>query len=417
MVVKINREKILQYIIASAYISIIFLNSMSIVSGSTLLSITIALNILCMFKFKGDQPILICLIFFLTYWLYMVLYYYFDINYCSYSVYRTMEYTNATVRVVGCFLALLFLFLDPMDTPRVESLPKKNNPIIYVCCLVVMLGIVAYTFMVGGSFSYKEGNNSSLYEYYFIFALCAFCFGNGVWKKRWLMIVNAVYAIALLRLGLRLVVLQIALMVFIEYFDHKFKTRTVIFVAFLGFIFMSFWSVLRSGTMSLSIDLTTLLGVENNTLYTNQGDVFYTSSAQLAQVIEGKWDIGNRLYMFFAFLANIFLLPSMQLSGGKLNAVLEGMSINVPGGGFGSVYAYVWLGYLGVFFLAYYISHFIKQVGKNKSEFLNIYGVFLIFTFFRWNAYNLSIVFKMGFWLLLAYVIINTFDRTVRHRK
>lgn len=410
-------KKVYETLIVLYYCLFSFLNSIAMVEGKILLVLTIALNIYFLVKFSKSQPIFICLCFLITYWLYMIMYYYFGINYCTYSMYRNLVYTDGTLRIAGLFMAVLFYMLKPIKQDLSSFLPKRNNSLIFYLCIAVMTVITIYTFSVGGVFTYKEeGNNSSLYEYYFVFAIFAFVFIRTKGKQNLFLIINCIYVLALLKLGLRLVVLQIALMLFILYFSNKFKTRTLLLGVIGAFLFLSAFSLVRSGIQLNSAKFTTILGVKGNDLITNQGDVFYTSSSQYAQVYLGNWDWGFRLESMLSFVANIVLLPANQLVNGKLNSVLELQSIPVPGGGFGAMSAYVWLDIVGVIALALYIAYSINSIETSKSDFRKIYGVFLIFTFFRWNAYNVAVIFKMGFWLLIAYCVISLFSK-ITHGK
>lgn len=204
-------------------------------------------------------------------------------------------------------------------------------------------------------------------------------------------------------------------MLFVQYFENKFKTKWIILTVFLGFFFMSFWSMFRHGFSINTLDLFSLLGIRTDRMMvTNQGDVFYTSAAQYAQSINGNWNMSFRISTMLAFFFNIILLPKYQLPVGKLNEILASQSSLVPGGGFGAMYAYIWLDILGVFFLAIFIANSINSIAKTKSEIKKIYGIFLIFTFFRWYAYNLAIIFKMGFWLLLVYQLLKKFDKCIK---
>ncbi len=419
MVIKIKREQYPELAVFCCYLACLFFNYLNVLSGAVLLLGTITINIFYIHKFWKNQAIIICLCFTMTYWLYMVLYYFAEMDYCTYSVYRTLEYTNATLRVVGFFFAMLFLFIQPIKGKLSDYIPHRNNILIYLVSVLIMLFVCLYAYRVGGTFTYKteQGVNSSLYEYYFIFALLAFVYSGNKNREHLLLVVNMLYIVLLLRLGLRLVVLMIILMLFLEYFEDRFKTKWVVVAVVAGFLFMSFWSIFRSGLVSEALDFKILLGIKKDVLITNQGDVFYTSAAQAAQVMDGEWGIAFRIFSLFSFFVNIILISKYQLVAGKLNSVLENSSIYVPGGGFGAMYAYVWLGVIGVVLLAVYIAYHINRISKSGNGDISIvYGVFLIFTFFRWYAYNLSIVFKMGFWLFLIYIAVKAFHGMIVRR-
>ena len=412
MKITLIRKNIDSYIPILIYIIIAGFNYINVISGSILLFITILYNLYFLKKFRNMQSLVVCLSFALTYWLYMVFYYFLDISYCTYKQYQLLDYTNGTLRIVGIFFVLLFSKIKPIETKIENYLPHRKNRFLLVICVSVMIGILLYTASIGQSFSYKaEGVNSSLYEYYLIFALLAYCFTGNIFEKRCLLVLNFIYVFSLLRLGLRLVVLQILLMLFIQYFDKKIRTSKLFILIIIGFLFMSFWSMFRSGVSTDSF--ISIFGIKDGTLITNQGDVFYTSSAQYAQLAEGIWSIYFRIVSLVSFIANIFIPPAYQFADGKLNEVLAKQFSLVPGGGFGAMYVYVWLGWIGIYLFADFIANRINSI-KDGHGFFVVYGVFLIFTFFRWYAYNIAVIFKMGFWFLLIYLFSKAFDETIR---
>lgn len=171
-------------ILVSMYICCVLFNYFELIPGAWLLILTIIMNFYYMYIFRNNQPILICLFFALTYWGYMILYYWFGIFYCTYLKYCTIEYTNGTLRIAGLFMVFLFSAIKPYKSNLRQYFPVRNNIFIYLASLSVMLFIIIYAFQVGDAFSYKnEGVNSSLYEYYFIFSLSAFCFAKSKFKK------------------------------------------------------------------------------------------------------------------------------------------------------------------------------------------------------------------------------------------
>lgn len=420
MIIRIDRKKYFEIVVLCGYLLALVLNIYGLMSGANLLLATIVANVIFIHKFWRNQSIIVCLSFTLTYWLYMVLYYFGGYAYCTYTRYQTLEYTDVTLRIAGLFMVLLFTLIQPFEGLLVDRIPQKKNSLVFIGSVAVMLFVCVYAFQIGDIFAHKISGdvNSPLYEYYFIFALLAYVYAGNKRNQKLLLCINMLYSIVLLRLGLRLVVLMIILMLFLQYFEGKFKTKWVIVCVLAGFMFMSFWSVLRSGLTTGSFDLVALLGIKGKTLMTNQGDVFYTSTVQVAQLLEGNWDTEFRWSSLISFIYNIFLFSDGQYVDAKLNTVLSHMGFHVPGGGFGAMSAFVWLGWIGVIILAVYVSYFINAIFKDKKgEMHKIYGVFLIFTFFRWYAYNLSIVFKMGFWLFGIYTVVKIIHKTFGRRK
>lgn len=383
--------------------------------GGGLLLFVIVFNIYLIRKHLNNQIILILLIYCLTYWAYMLFYYFGNYYYYTgYIALQTIENTNATLMITSLFMITLFSNIKQFTKSSiVGKLVFNNNKLIYYGSISIMLVILIYAINGNNIFTGKYGletTNSTMFEYYFIFAISAYCFSNTKIKKNFILIVNIIYIVSLLLLGLRLVALQVIMMIFIFNFENKFKTKWIILFTVIGFLSMSALSIVRLGN---GFNIGQILGILDGALMTNQGDVFFTSTAQHYLIKQGILDIPTRIKSLLGFVANIFLLPNHQLEIGIINRYIKPF-YNVGGGGFGAMYAYIWGGYLGVFALAKYISYFINKAFMNKNG--SIYGTFLMFTFFRWYSYSLVIIFKMALYLILifqAYKVIFIYKRKI----
>lgn len=415
---KIEKYRILELIGVVLFAFLALLNYAGIVSGKILLVHLVISNIAYMFKFKNRQSFIISLIFTLTYWLYLIPYYFFGIPYSSYFTYQNITFSDGTLRITGFFFVLLFFCFNRYKVGPSLKLVRKDNQYIVYSCMLIMAVISLMAFFTGDAFSYNIGdNNSTLYEYYFIFALSAYAFDGNDKSRKLFIILNTIYILVLLRLGLRMVVLQVIFLVFILYYENKFKTIYIYISTIFAFLFFSFWSWVRHGMLKSITSIGFLLGFNDDSLITNQGDVFYTSTAQYAQVFLGYWNTEFRLESLSAFFMNIFLSGSNQFDMGVLNRILNMNVKEVGGGGFGAMYIYVWLGWLGVSLLAIYISYFINSIHCSRNYLVQYYGVFLSFTFFRWYSYSLNIVFKMGLYLIIAFWLLRIINNTIVYKK
>lgn len=410
-----------ELIILAVYFALFAMSIFAADCGRWLLVYSIFICLHLMRRHRYNQTLLIILIFISTYFIYMTLYYFLDIQYSTYSDLRTLENTNGTLRVFSLFVVLLFYFIKqkkPGDKTLYEMLPHNHNSLVFWGCTAVMLMITVYALMGKGLLSGaqygKETTNSSLFEYYFIFAIIAQCNLGEKTEQRdriVLIAVNVLYAGSLLLLGLRLVTMMVLITVFALNFENRFPTWLCVFAAIMGFFGMSAMSMLRAGLKNVNFLM--LMGVSNGYMYTNQGDVFQASTVHFGMVHNGFMTWPDRLRSLGAFCANIFLPSSAQLKIGILNKYIEG-TYRVGGGGFGAMYAYAWLGYAGVILLALYIAHFINK--SEKGGIGAFYGAFLTVTSMRWLAYSLPVVFKMGFYLAVFYILAKTVKKTVNRR-
>lgn len=376
--------------------------------GKWLLIYSIGIIVRLMWLHRYNQSILIILIFASTYFLYMILYYFYDIAYSTYKNLQTLEYTNGTLRVISLFIILLFYMIRKKkkeELPLRTHLEYTYNKLAFAICAIIMAGIMLYAVRGNNIFHFTYGEdttNSSLFEYFFMFLIIAHCNASKKSEKIIINVICVLYVAASLILGLRLVTLIVIMSIFVFYFEDRFKTKWIIVGSVAGFFLMSAVSSLRvSITTGFSqMDMLSLLGVKSDVMINNQGDVFLASTVHYGITQNGFMTSGDRFHSLLAFICNFFLPSSRQLDIGVLNRYISGTYL-VGGGGFGAMYAYVWLGYIGVVFLAWFISHFINQAYEdNKTSY---YGIFLVITSFRWFAYSLPIVFKMGLYLFLFY--------------
>lgn len=374
--------------------------------GKYLLVYTIFYTLYMMYRHRKNQVFIIYLIFISTYWFYMLLYYFMDIPYSGFTNLQNITYTNGTLRIQSLFVILLFSLLKSNPATIIKDKGyEKSNPIVYLLSVICMISILIFSLSGNNIFTGDYGDtttNSTIFEYYFIFAICAQIYSNNIRKRKFVLIINLLYSISILLLGLRLVCLQVLLMIFIFNYENRLKTRWVVIISIIGFIGMSFMSFIRSNERVTFIES---LGVIDGVLRTNQGDVFLTSTVHYALTKMGEFDLVFRLKSLLAFIQNIFMLPRFQNELGILNLNLG--VYKVGGGGFGAMYSYVWLGYVGVIGLAIYISYFINKTRNINSY--KVYGVFICITFFRWYSYSLVILFKMGLYLYIAYKISKIF--------
>jgi len=416
------KNRPVELIILSVYFALFAASCFFDSCGKWLLLAAVFMCLHHMRRHRYNQVFQALFVFILTYFLYMSLYYFLGIPYCSYKDMQTLEYTNGTLRVFSLFVVLLFYFIEPKEKggrKLCDNLPHRHNSLVFWGCAAVMLLITAYALSGKNMFTaaYGKGTtNSTLFEYYFIFAVVAHCNIGTKTRQRdalVLIAINLLYACSLLLLGLRLVTLMVLLMVFALNFEDRFPTWLVVFAAIMGFFGMSAMSMLRMGFRNVT--LLQLLGVSSKgVLVTNQGDVFQASTVHYGMVHNGFMDWPDRIKSLGAFFANIFLPSSMQFRIGILNKYIEG-SYKVGGGGFGAMYAYVWLGIPGTVLLALFLAHFINKAQKGGRG--AVYGVFLIITSIRWLSYSLPIVFKMGFYLAVFYMLAHMVKKTVAQRR
>lgn len=410
MLFKINKKfgivSIFNYIFIIFYIVLYTVSLLEVSFGKWLLLLIFIYNLFLIYKYKHSQVFIIFLIFTSTYWFYLLFYFFLNIPYSNHMSFQTLENSVFTLRLQSLFFVVLFNSLKiPKGELIKEKLVQKNNSIIFYCNVLILIVIMNYGIVGNTIFETTYGSTEEvgtpLLEYYFIFFIVAYLYAGTGKRNIILILINFIYVIVLTLHGLRLVTIIVLLFTFLLYFDKKIKTPLIVIGSFTAFFLFSFFSGFRSG---YEVGWKEIFGIYNGVLQTNQGDVFQASVVHMGMVQEGYFDFTYRLKAFFGFWLNIFLPSSLQVQETILNQNLG--NFRVGGGGFISGYAYVYMGYLGVILLPLYIAKSINNIFTKKNEFLIVYGVFILATFPRWYPYSIYIIFKMGFWLLLGYLII-----------
>jgi hypothetical protein len=136
----------------------------------------------------------------------------------------------------------------------------------------------------------------------------------------------------------------------------------------------------------------------------NQGGVIYSSAAYMKLVQDGIFDIGFAFDSILNTGLSIFLPSSMVNESAYINFAAM-RHIPIPGnGGLPGVAFYVWGRAAGVIVAGLFFGWIMYRSRNNYLA--AVYASFLLFTFPRWMAYNINIMFKAGCLLILGYLFI-----------
>lgn len=385
----------------------------SLIYGKILLLSTIFFFVIQMFCYKRNQIFILLLIYSLTYFIYLLPYYFNGIYYAVQYNLITIENTNKLVFLQSFFSGLFFFFLKIPKNKKIKDNLKsvKEKKKIFYICFGIMIFICFFKLKGENIFLTKYGekavNNSSL-EYYIIFFLIAYKYIKNKKLETILCLFSLFYACRLLLYGLRLAALFQIIMIFIFYFENRFRTIWIVFGSACLFVFFNFLSFYR---IELSVEnLSRVFGIfEQNGvrwLQTTQGDVWMSSSMYLDLKLKGIFDVEAQLKSIIGFWSSIFVPSRYVFAEAYFRGYAQRFYIQkVGGGGITAIYLYMWYGYFGIALFAYFLAKNINKAYKHKGS---VYGVFLMVIFIRWYSYNILIVFKMGFYLILVNFILKT---------
>ena len=212
--------------------------------------------------------------------------------------------------------------------------------------------------------------------------------------------------------GRRLPFIMVSLTIFNLFFSGKIKLKYIFLAAIIAFVALRYFGDTRnpiSGEVGLFASLLSLNaeGIMQN----NQGGVMLCAVSYIGLVEDGLFDIYFSLKSFFVLFTSILIPSSLNLEETYVN--FEALKYtSIPGnGGLPAVYLYVWGGIPFVILGSLLFNYIIKN--KNNSRLIAIYALFILSTFPRWYSYNLMILIKMGFWLMLLVLLTDIFHKYI----
>ncbi|HAS6329551.1 hypothetical protein M2G94_08695 [Vibrio vulnificus] len=386
--------------------------------GQFLLLFGISFQLNLMYRYKNNDIVFIFLFFSILYPLYLTAYYFFDVPYHYLTQYQTYENTTFVFLCHFIFIQMMFFSLNAEDSNNLRfKIKKRNNKLIFyafVFVLIIMLPIALVLNPPSLGASYTGEVQSSIWlEYCLIFIIIASCYSTSLSQDKVLKFISFIYMLLPLLYGRRLQFIMIALAVFILFYSGRIKTKYILFLSVFGFLLLRVFASIRMDVNMSFID--SVLAIDDDGIMgNNQGGVVVSAVTYYELIKQDVFDLKFRLLSLVGTLSSIFLPYDYNLKEAYIN--FEALKhIPIPGnGGLPGVYLYIWGGWIGVFLGAYCFNRLLKKVGDSRV--IAIYVVFMMSTFPRWHSYNMFILIKMGFWLVLILTVVDFFNKRMKNR-
>lgn len=394
-----------------------------------LLIICIVTNILLIVEFKNVQPALLMLIFFASYPIYLIPYYFYDYIITANTKYFNVELYNKAVLIhtifITCFYAFLSTKLNKAKLLLRDLVPKRNNFLIFYFLLLLMFFLILT--IKGSSVASDFGDSYALYvenlnnqggslEYFYILYICAFFFTNKKSGKKLLVVLALFYCYSCIIRGFRVQMLQMIFLVYILYFDGKFKNYQLLILSVLGFALSEITSVLKLyGTITIeNVSKIFELSSQSKIIINNQTDVFYSSVVYLGLLRDGIIDDFTRLLSTLGFMMNWIIPSSFVLKEARLPEFGH-LYTDFGGGGIISVFFYVWFGYLGVIILGFSLAHVFNNLFTYERNNYKIIGIIILSVFPRWFAYDPgNFLMRFSVYTIVLFFILIIIDQKMK---
>lgn len=393
----------------------LFIDMNSFYVGKILIIISIISSIQLIYRYKEFDYLVIFFIFGILYWIYLLAYYFFGIPYHYILTYQNVEYTNIIVLLQTILLRVIFLGINPKNIKIMREYlrPRKNNLIFssFIFIIILLIPIILITTPIHLSETYDyHAKSSILFEYVLIFIIVASVYANTKIKQRIIIGLSSIYLILPLFYHKRLPSIMVGLVLFNLFFSGKMKIKYILIFTILGFIGFRLFAALRVNMEEIHL-LNLLLGINSeNIMSNNQGGVVVCSVTYYGLIENGSFDFLFRLKSLIGTFASTVLPSSSNLEETFVNLYTMKYYANIPGnGGLSSIYLYIWGGLFGVIIGGLIFNYFLRNPKNSRLVF--VYLIFMFATFPRWYAYNMFILIKMGFWLMVFLAIADTYHK------
>lgn len=383
-----------------------------------LLILTIFLNIILIFLSINVKPLCLMYIFFLTYSVNLIPYYFFDGEVSSfYFDFNDKVYFDKALIMHFLFLIGSFLGTKKWKKKIIfrENITFIDNQLVFWTTLIVMIFIVLFgktgnSILQSGSYGINKTSQLgglAVHEYFIIFIPIAYIFGKG--RMPLILLISSIYLFKTLLFGTRIEVMQVMAMMFIFFEKRETSWRRIFPLLGLGFVIFAFIGIFRSNPLAFiyGTGLTDFNFLSLFKAFDNQSDIFYSSARLIGMVdtyaISTVERIQSGLYALISIVVPYKFLPEVaNLAAFKKEIYPAG------GGGMISSYYFIYLSYLGPFIIGLVVSKLINSSIESKNNAFVVYGILVLSTYFRWFGYSPIVLFKLCFYGVILLKIMTT---------
>lgn len=401
---------------------LIFFNALTVVLsaffslGKPLLVLAILTNLYLIFKLRKIQPAILMGIFFLSYLIYLIPYYFFNYTISAHIQYYRKELYDQVLGIHLIFLSSFLLFLKTnlnKSSLKVKELIKPRDNVLIFSFLYVIMIVIIFSIkgssVLGGSYSTYldnlEGQGGSV-EYFYIFFVIAFFFTSKPLLRNSLLLLVVYYCYVTITRGYRIQFVQMIILTFVLFFDGKFKTVYMMLFAFVGFVVSEIVGLLKMmGEVSFEDMIALFEKTDQNIIINNQTDVFYSSVVFLGLIKDDILSFGTRILSALGFILNWFVPSSFVWKEARLPLFALDYT-TLGGGGLVSAYFYVWFGYLGPFMVGWALAFLLNKTFTSERKSFKIISIFVLSLYPRWFAYDPgNFLMRFSIYVIIIYIV------------
>lgn len=396
-IIYVNKLFLVKVLLAFFNICVVIISSFFNI-GELLLISAIITNVFLIWEMRRIQPALLMGIFFLSYILFLIPYYFYDYIISAHLQYYKRDLYDKVLGIHLIFLSSFLLFIKTnlnQYSLKIKDLIKPRNNIMIFCLLYLIMLFIIFSIkgssVLGGSYSTYidnlEGQGGSV-EYFYLFFLIAFFFTDKPILRNSLLFLVLYYCYITITRGYRIQFVQMIILAFVLFFDGKFKTAYMMIFAFLGFIISEIVGLLKMmGEISFDDLINLFEKSDQNIIINNQTDVFYSSVVFVGLIKDNILSLGTRIWSGLGFVWNWFVPSSFVWKEARLPLFALDYT-TLGGGGLVSAYFYVWFGYLGPAIIGIALAFLLNKTFTSEKKIFKIISILVLSLYPRWFAYD-----------------------------
>lgn len=328
---------------------------------------------------------------------------------------------HLTWNVISLNVLFVFNYLLMFTIPkRLRSLETQlfweKSKIWHSTTHFVLITTLLYVFI----FEFKmpestggRGTGTPIYEYSVILMMFALSFSNKKNLMRTYIFLSLLFILQENIFGARLIALQYMICIYVLVFAEKYKLQKVFPLIILVFFVYNIIGSVRGGLLYGGYQADNIINVLKGNLFTQDTaySAYYTSETAVRRCLEIT--TAERLALFGDFLKSIFIGESGEQHARVLASYASEFYKNW-GGGVIPHHFYCFLGIPGLLIpiaLLRYYFHIISSENFINKPLLKCIGFYITVSCPRWYLYSPLILIRAILFLIIAYIVFNTFNR------
>ena len=427
-IMRIN-YKLLSFLGVLLFPLLLSLNLYGVSTYQITMPLTFFLMLLSLYAYRNAQIFMIVIIYVGLYFLYLIPHFYFGIQLSQYTLYNNnSNFEKVIFQFYLFYLGLLFNCTNLLNREK-----KEMSDIIFFDFKFekrLILLILSFLLLL---ITYSEGTNiyraANYYQAYtenlkVIGASCLFGviplfflgFSYKNKKKRFFIIFPFVflYCIFAITRGTRMVLVPYIMLLFILCFDLKFKSKYIVLLCIIGFIILLLLNMVKA---KIEFKVSNLLGTGVECLISHHTDMDYICCSIFGLFEDNLISPELRFTTRIGTILESIIPPKFLPNNWKYPHAFASI---IPNGGGCPMFVVLYIsffGYIGIFYLCYFLSKFAASLYSSKSKVKKIFIITVLIFSSRWISYDFHVILRFPIFSLILYFFIkivnfNTFFST-----